>query len=589
MINIIRPACDRGVPVPLSRSRVRLAIGVLLIALTPVPAQVDESTLTAWMKRNARPFDTCTPSERVSDLRDLRTIVGNARIVALGEGTHGTREFFQLKHRITQYLATEMGFTVFAIEANLPEAWRINDYVLGGPGDPRDLIKGMYFWTWNTEEVLEMVEWMRRFNASKRGRIEFTGFDMQFPDTAAAIVRRYLATHDPVWADSIPVLQRDPGLLSARGTLPAASFAGHKVRYSGFIRTKRVSGFAGLWMRAFEGANVVAYDNMQSQAVSGTRNWKRYAIEMAIPARIDSIQFGVRMSSEGTAWFDSLALEIDGAPWTTNSIDLPLESVDGPKGFARRQAHPRFSIAMDDTTAGSGSRSLRLSAAPATDERGARERIAEAQRLVDHLEASRARLSAATTPAQADWIIRNAHVLLQCARNKSVTAWGVRDSSMAANVVWIVEEARKGSKVVLWAHNAHVAKNFGGMGKWLADRYGKDLVVVGFAANEGTYTAKQGENLASDNVLRPGPTGSIELLAHETGLPRFLLDLREASMDPEMAKILRSRLLMRSIGAMAMDDQFNYTAILDSYDVLAWVDRTESSRPLGRPGAAAKE
>jgi len=571
--------------VPLSRSRVGLAIGVLLIALMPVPGHVEGPTLAGWIKRNARPFDTCTPSERVSDLRDLRRIVGNARIVALGEGTHGTREFFQLKHRITQYLATEMGFTVFAIEANLPEAWRINDYVLGGPGDPRALIKGMYFWTWNTEEVLEMVEWMRRFNASKRGRIEFTGFDMQYPDTAAAIVRRYLATHDPVWADSIPVMQRDPGLLSARGTLPAASFAGHKVRYSGFIRTHRVTGFAGLFIRAFEGENELAYENMQSQAVSGTRNWKRFAIELAIPASVDTIQFGVRMSGDGTAWFDSLAIEIDGVPWTTSSIDLALEAVDGPKGLVRRQAHPRFSMAMDDTTAASGSRSLRLSAAPATEEGGARERLAASRRLVDHLEASRARLGAATTPAQADWIIRNAHVLLQCALNSGPAAWGVRDSSMAANAVWIAEEARKGSKVVLWAHNFHVSKQQGSMGKWLADRYGNDLVVVGFAANEGTYTAKNGENLAFDNVLRPGPKRSIESLAHEAGLPRFLLDLREAHKDPEAAKILRSRLLMRSIGAMAMDVQFDYTAILDSYDVLAWVDSTEASRPLTRRAA----
>jgi len=255
----------------------------------------------------------------------------------------------------------------------------------------------------------------------------------------------------------------------------------------------------------------------------------------------------------------------------------------------KHQAEFAGFAATGATNAASGSRSLRLSAAPVAEEGGVRERMAASQRLVDHLEASRARLGAATTPAQADWIIRNAHVLLQCARNKSATAWGVRDSSMAANVVWIAEEARKGSKVVLWAHNAHATKNYGGMGKWLADRYGKDLVVVGFAANEGTYTAKNGENLASDNVLRPGPKGSIESLAHEPGLPRFLLDLREAYKDPETAKILQSRLLMRSIGAMAMDIQFDYTAILDSYDVLAWVDRTEASRPLGRLGAAAKE
>lgn len=106
------------------------------------------------------------------------TKIGNARIVALGEATHGTREFFQLKHRMLEFLATWMVFTIFSIEANMPEAYRLNDYVPNAKGDPAQLLKGMYFWTWDTKEVLEMIQRMREFNQSGKGRIEFTGFDM---------------------------------------------------------------------------------------------------------------------------------------------------------------------------------------------------------------------------------------------------------------------------------------------------------------------------------------------------------------------------------------------------------------------------
>ncbi len=59
-----------------------------------------------------------------------------------------------MKHRLLEYLAANQGLTVFSIEANLPEAYRLNDYVLNGNGDPRALLRGMYFWTWNTQEVL---------------------------------------------------------------------------------------------------------------------------------------------------------------------------------------------------------------------------------------------------------------------------------------------------------------------------------------------------------------------------------------------------------------------------------------------------
>src|SRR5205085_9395469 len=133
-------------------------------------------------------------------MQPLKKVVGDARIVALGEATHGTREFFQLKHRMLEFLATQMGFTIFSIEASMPEAYRLNDFVLNGTGDPAKLIKGMYFWTWDTQEVLDMVMWMREFNKSGKGRVEFTGFDMQTPNVAAQIASEFVAKADPEYA-----------------------------------------------------------------------------------------------------------------------------------------------------------------------------------------------------------------------------------------------------------------------------------------------------------------------------------------------------------------------------------------------------
>jgi erythromycin esterase len=135
----------------------------------------------------------------LADLQPIKNVIGNARIVSLGEGTHGTREFFQMKHRLLEFLATEMGFTHFAIEANMPEAYRVNEYVLTGVGDPAELLEGMYFWTWNTQEVLDMILWMREFNASGRGPVQFTGFDMQFSRVAASIARDFLAKAEPAY------------------------------------------------------------------------------------------------------------------------------------------------------------------------------------------------------------------------------------------------------------------------------------------------------------------------------------------------------------------------------------------------------
>ena len=145
----------------------------------------------AWLDANLVPLAGCDPDLDLQDLAPLADAIGDARIVGLGESTHGTREHFQLKHRLVRWLVEEHGFDVFAIEASTPEAHRLDAYVLGEvDSDPRELIGGMYFWTWNTEEVLAMVAWMREHNAGSEHKVHFTGFDMQTPDVAATLELR---------------------------------------------------------------------------------------------------------------------------------------------------------------------------------------------------------------------------------------------------------------------------------------------------------------------------------------------------------------------------------------------------------------
>src|ERR1044072_5449816 len=132
---------------------------IFALFATAANAQQSDSTVQ-WIRANAIRLATTEAGHGFADLQRLKPLIGNARIVSLGEATHGTREFFQLKHRMLEFLATEMGFSIFSIEANMPEAYRLNDYVLDGTGDPAALIRGMYFWTWNSEAGRDMTPWM---------------------------------------------------------------------------------------------------------------------------------------------------------------------------------------------------------------------------------------------------------------------------------------------------------------------------------------------------------------------------------------------------------------------------------------------
>lgn len=150
---------------------------------------------SAWLRGAASPFDRVDPADNLDDLEPLRGLVGDARIVSLGEATHGTREFFQMKHRVLRFLVERMGFTAFAIEATWPEANRLDRYVRTGEGDPAVLLSGLYFWTWNTDEVLQLIQWMRRYNEAG-GSVGFYGFDMQYPGMAIDNVARFVAAVD---------------------------------------------------------------------------------------------------------------------------------------------------------------------------------------------------------------------------------------------------------------------------------------------------------------------------------------------------------------------------------------------------------
>ena len=168
----------------------------------PVPAEV-----SAWLDANVHPLEGSHLSLPHDDLEFLRDLVGDARIVALGEGTHGTRDFFEMKAPILRFLVEEMGFDTFAIEAPWSEARVLDRYVRTGVGDPGRLLLNLHLWPWNTESVLEMIEWMRAHNEAG-GDIGFHGFDMQFPGSSLRHVRTYIRRVDPQNAEQVIALLR---------------------------------------------------------------------------------------------------------------------------------------------------------------------------------------------------------------------------------------------------------------------------------------------------------------------------------------------------------------------------------------------
>lgn len=150
--------------------------------------------VVASLRESVIPVRTVEAGSGFEDLQPLKRVFRDVRFVALGEATHGTREFFQFKHRMLEFLVREMGFRVFAIEASYAACQNINDYVSGRADDGAAALDSQGFWTWNTEEVRAMLDWMRAYNkaAPPERRVKFVGFDIQVNDTGKAKLLEYL-------------------------------------------------------------------------------------------------------------------------------------------------------------------------------------------------------------------------------------------------------------------------------------------------------------------------------------------------------------------------------------------------------------
>ena len=173
----------------------------------PADRLLRDDDSAAWLARNAHVLQSVEYPSPSEDLEPLRGIVRDARLVMLADATHGTHEFYTVKLRMIDFLVREMGFDVIAIEAPFAVSEKLNEYVQGGAVDVRlhlaHLHDGLYFRFWDVEELLDVLEWMRAWNANRGDRppLTFAGFDISDAAASAREVVSYLESVDPEAAD----------------------------------------------------------------------------------------------------------------------------------------------------------------------------------------------------------------------------------------------------------------------------------------------------------------------------------------------------------------------------------------------------
>jgi erythromycin esterase len=180
-----------------------LILGALASNTDTKPAEA----FRAWAKSTAIRVNPDAP-----EVAAIEALVGPARVVALGEPTHGAPELLAFRNRLFRVLVERLGFTAIALETGFTEAHAINRFVLGGPGDAATVAR--IHLSWGFGEFAgnhELLQWMRDYNAnpSSGRKIRFYGIDLTgakhgaFPDALRAIdfALEYLASVDPAAAN----------------------------------------------------------------------------------------------------------------------------------------------------------------------------------------------------------------------------------------------------------------------------------------------------------------------------------------------------------------------------------------------------
>ena len=395
---------------------------------------------------------------------------GDARVVLLGEASHGTSEFYRSRAAISKRLIERHGFNIVAVEADWPDAATIDRYVRHRPrreGEDR-AFERFPTWMWRNAEVDDFVRWLREHN-SQRPYEQMTGFyglDLYNLDASMRAVIDFLDKEDP---EAAKIARRRYGCLEP--------WADHPATYGR--------------MAIFEG-----YARCQVPVTEMMRDLMKRNFDC--------------LSAECDEWLDA---------------------------------------------------------------------------------AANARL------------VKNAEAYYRVMYEGAAESWNLRDTHMFDTLSQLLGAKGPRSKAIVWAHNSHIGnaahtdmgKRRGelNIGQLCKDRFDNRARLIGFGTHTGTVAAADDwDEPMKIKRVRPSLEGSYERMSHDSGMARFLLDLRVEEMGRELKEALDTERLERFIGVIYRPEterwsHYSECTLHKQFDAWVWFDETTAVTPLPgetRPG-----
>ncbi len=397
----------------------------------------------------------------------------DAKIVLIGEASHGSQDFYSTRAELTKRLIKEKDFNAVAVEADWPDAYKINRYVQkNGEGitalEALDDFKRFPTWMWRNTIVLEFISWLNNYNSilNENNRVGFYGLDLYSLHGSINAVINYLEKVDP----------------------EAAKRA--RYRYSCFDHY---------------GEDPQSYG---------------YAAN-----------FNITESCE------------------TEVVDQLSELYNQSFNYIKKDGF-----------------------------------VAEDEFFFAEQNAK---------------IAKNAEEYYRSMFKGHVVTWNLRDEHMMQTLESLdkhISHKIGAAKIVVWEHNSHLGdaratemsqRGELNVGQLVKEKYGKKSFSIGFTTNTGTVTAASnwGE-IAERKKIRPGLNNSYEELFHQTKIPKFIILSEETKNDPELKRILKSK-LERAIGVIYLPrseriSHYFFADIAEQFDAVIHIDNTTAVEPIDK-------
>lgn len=370
-------------------------------------------SVKTWIQQHAFPFQTAEPGSSDDDLQPLMHIVGDASIVGVGEATHGAHELFTMKQRILEFLVNKMGFTIFAMENGWDASRQINNYILTGNGDINAMVHDDLYGAWQTQEFLELIEWMRAYDA------------------------------DPTHTTKVQFMGIDPWTID---------------------------------QQAFD--DVVNYIQK---------------VDPQQTALVQSLYVGIRPEGSTTVFVD-----YDGFSANSQSVKQHYQA-NAQQVYNLLQAHQSAYESRSSSSAFV-------------------QALQEAQVIVQYTT-----LGVLIPPSETLFT--------------SADAYAKRDEFMADNVAWLHDYEGSNVRIMIWAHNTHIAKlrkPAKSMGEFLYEKYQEIYRPLGTSFYQGSLRIFTGGS--TQVVTEPTPnTDTYNYALGSVSIPRYILDIRQAPAGPVQA------------------------------------------------------